>query len=221
MFRFLMAVTMTALVSACTTVNPYTGEQRISRTAVSGTGGAAAGAALGAVVGALAGDAKKGALIGAATGAVTGAGIGAYQDRQQAALRERLAETGISVTREGDIIHLNMPADITFELNRADISPGFYRTLNDVALVLRKFDRTQVGIFGHADSTGPEDYNMDLSLRRARSVASYLAGQGIAPARLHAAGFGETRPVAPDDTPAGRRLNRRVEIVIRPAEDLF
>lgn len=205
----------------CTT-NPYTGEKRASRTVTSGAGGAAAGAAAGAIVGAIVGgNAGKGAAIGAASGAAIGIGIGVYQDRQQAKLRERLANSGVSVTRDGDNIYLNMPSDITFAVNQSDINPGFYETLNSVALVLNEFDRTTVSVYGHADSTGPEDYNMQLSQRRAQSVAGYLAGQSVNPGRLQAVGFGESRPIADNGSEAGRSANRRVEIVIDPNENQF
>jgi outer membrane protein OmpA-like peptidoglycan-associated protein len=209
------------LAIGCTT-NPYTGERRASRTVTSGAGGAAAGAAAGAIVGAIVGgNAGKGAMIGALSGAAIGGGIGVYQDRQQAKLRERLANSGVSVTREGDSIYLNMPSDITFSVNHSDITPGFYETLNSVALVLNEFDRTSISVYGHADSTGPEDYNMQLSQRRALSVSNYLASQGVMPRRLQAVGFGESRPVANNATEAGRSANRRVEIVIDPVDSRF
>lgn len=210
-----------ALVAVGCTTNPYTGEQRASRTVTSGAGGAAAGAAAGAVIGAIAGNAGKGAAIGAGIGAATGVGIGVYQDRQQAKLRERLANSGVSVTRQGDNIYLNMPSDITFAVNQSDINPGFYETLNSVAIVLNEFDKTTVSVYGHADATGAEDYNLRLSQRRAQSVSGYLAGQGVSPGRLQSVGFGETRPVAPNNTEAGRSANRRVEIVIDPVESQF
>lgn len=204
----------------CTT-NPYTGEQRASRTVTSGAGGAAAGAAAGAIIGAIAGDAGKGALIGAGVGAAAGVGIGVYQDRQQAKLRERLANSGVSVTRDGDNIRLNMPSDITFGTNQSDITPGFYETLNSVALVLKEYNKTAVSVYGHADSTGPEAYNQTLSERRALSVSNYLAAQGVMPGRLRAVGFGESRPIADNNTDYGRTANRRVEIIIDPIEAQF
>ncbi len=221
MHKALILGAVAALAIGCST-NPYTGEKRASRTATSGAGGAAAGAAAGAVVGAIVGgNAGKGAAIGAASGAAIGVGIGVYQDRQQAKLRERLANSGVSVTREGDNIYLNMPSDITFAVNQSDINPGFYETLNSVSLVLKEFDKTSVSVYGHADSTGPEDYNMQLSQKRALSVSNYLAGQGVAAGRLQAVGFGESRPIADNGSESGRSANRRVEIVIDPVENQF
>ena len=220
------AIILTAIAaffigSGCST-NPYTGERRASRTVTSGAGGAAAGAAAGAVLGEVIGDkAGKGAAIGAAAGAAIGSGIGIYQDRQQAKLRERLRNSGVSVTREGNNIYLNMPSDITFASNQSSITPGFYETLNSVALVLNEFNKTTISVYGHADSTGPEDYNMQLSQSRAQSVVGYLVSQGVASSRLRAIGFGETRPLADNGTESGRAANRRVEVVIDPVESQF
>ena len=221
MRKALILGAIAAIAVGCTT-NPYTGEKRASRTVTSGAGGAAAGAAAGAVLGeVIGGKPGKGAAIGAGAGAAIGVGIGVYQDRQQAKLRERLANSGVSVTRDGDNIYLNMPSDITFPVNESDINPGFYETLNSVALVLEEFDKTTISVYGHADSTGPEDYNMQLSQRRAMSVSNYLASQGVAGGRLQAIGFGETRPIADNGTEGGRSANRRVEIVIDPVESQF
>lgn len=221
MMRKSLILGAVAIFAVSCTTNPYTGERRASRTVTSGAGGAAAGAAAGAIAGAIAGRPGKGAAIGAAIGAAAGVGIGVYQDRQQAKLRERLANSGVSVTRNGDNLILNMPSDITFAVNQSDITPGFYETLNSVSLVLVEFDKTTVTVYGHADSTGPEDYNMQLSQRRALSVANYLAAQGVVSDRLQAVGFGETRPVADNATDAGRAANRRVEVVIDPIDSAF
>lgn len=211
-----------AMVAAACTTNPYTGEQRASRTVTSGAGGAAAGAAAGAILGEVIGDrAGRGAAIGAAVGAATGVGIGVYQDRQQAKLRERLAASGVSVTRDGDNIYLNMPSDITFPVNQSDIKPGFYETLNSVAIVLNEFNQTLVSVYGHADSTGSDSYNQALSERRALSVAQYLASQGVSGERLRSVGLGESQPIASNDTEAGRAANRRVQIVIDPIDSAF
>jgi outer membrane protein OmpA-like peptidoglycan-associated protein len=211
-----------AIIAAGCSTNPYTGEKRASRAATSGAMGAAAGAAAGAAIGAATGGgAGKGAAIGAGVGALAGVGIGVYQDRQQAKLRERLQASGVSVTRDGDNIILNMPSDITFDVNQSDIKPAFYETLNSVAIVLKEFDKTSVSVYGHADATGTDSYNQGLSERRASSVSSYLASQGVRGQRLHAVGFGESKPIASNATASGRAQNRRVEIVIDPIESQF
>lgn len=220
MRKALILGAVAALAVGCTT-NPYTGEKRAGRVVTSGAGGAAAGAAAGAIGGAIAGRPGKGAAIGAAAGAAIGAGIGVYQDQQQAKLRERLLSAGVQVQRDGDNIYLIMPSDITFAVNQSDIKPGFYETLNAVAEVFDEFDKTTITVAGHADSTGPEEYNMKLSRQRALSVSNYLAAQGVAPARLNAVGFGETRPIADNGTESGRTANRRVEITIDPIDSQF
>lgn len=214
--RTLAIVGVTSL-AACTT-NPYTGEQQVSNTAI----GAGAGAALGGLAGAIIGnnvgdgDARRGALIGAGIGALAGGGAGLYMDRQEAQLRQQLQNTGVSVSRVGDQIILNMPSNITFDVNQSAIKPQFYSVLNSVSLVLREYNQTLVDVFGFTDSDGPDDYNLRLSQQRAESVAAYLSSQGVDPRRFLITGFGETRPVAPNDTAANKALNRRVEIRLSP-----
>ncbi len=216
MKRIIPAILAAGLLAACTT-DPYTGEEKPSNTLLGGLGGAAAGAAAGAIGGAIAGDAGKGAAIGAAVGGIAGLGIGAYMDHQEAELRKRLAGTGVRIVREGDDIRLVMPNDITFDVDRAEIRPQFYRTLNAVATVLNGFPETTVMVTGHTDSTGSAEHNQRLSERRAMAVVRYLVAQGVAPQRLEARGLGEMAPIASNATPTGRARNRRVEIRIRPS----
>ncbi len=211
--QIILAVLAAAYLSACTTTNPYTGEQQVSKTA----GGAALGALAGAGVGLLAGgDDRKNALIGAGIGALAGGGIGAFMDSQEADLRAQLQGTGVSVTRVGDQIVLNMPSNITFATDQDQVNAGFYSTLNSVALVLNKYKQSLVDVYGHTDSTGEDRYNLDLSQRRAQSVATYLSTQGVDSRRFYVQGAGETRPVASNKNEAGRSQNRRVEIQISP-----
>ncbi|MBC7314262.1 MAG: OmpA family protein [Rhizobium sp.] len=203
-------------LTACTTTDPYTGEQKTSNLA----GGAVLGAALGAVGGAVIGgggrDSRNGALIGAGIGALAGGAIGNYMDNQEAELRAQLQGTGISVTRMGDRIILNMPSNITFATDQDQVIPQFYPTLNSVAIVLRKFEKTLIDVNGHTDSTGSVAHNEALSERRAMSVASYLNSQGVDPRRVSALGFGPSQPIASNATADGRAQNRRVEIQISP-----
>ena len=205
-----------AYLSACTTTDPYTGEQKVSNTA----GGAALGAGVGAVAGLLVGNnpvqRRNAALIGAGIGALAGGAIGNYMDSQEAELRAQLQGTGVSVTRVGDRIVLNMPSNVTFATDRDQVIPPFYPTLDSVAIVLRKFDKTLIDVDGHTDSVGNAGYNMDLSDRRANSVANYLASRGVDPRRMSAMGYGLERPIASNATEAGRAQNRRVEIAISP-----
>jgi outer membrane protein OmpA-like peptidoglycan-associated protein len=202
----------TAWLAACTT-DPFTGEQQISKTAA----GAAIGAATGAAIGALAGRKRaKAALIGAGVGALAGGAVGAYMDVQEAKLRERLRGTGVSVTRVGDDLILNMPGNVTFASDSAEIRSSFFPVLNSVSLVLDEYDKTIVEVLGHTDSTGSDSYNQSLSERRAGSVGAYLVAQGIDSRRVLSQGYGETHPVASNDTPDGRQQNRRVEIRLVP-----
>lgn len=213
--RILLPVALFGLVIGCTT-NPYTGEREASNTAK----GAGIGAAIGAVAGVLTGkdadERRKRALIGAGVGGLAGAGVGAYMDRQEAKLREELQGTGVSVTRIGDDIILNMPGNITFDVNQAAINAQFYAVLNSVSKVAKEFDKTLIDIAGHTDSTGTVAYNMDLSQRRANSVAQYLQSQGVVATRVYAQGYGPNYPIADNGTAEGRAQNRRVEIALKP-----
>lgn len=210
-----LAVLFVFTLQACTT-NPYTGEEQASNTAK----GAAIGAAAGAVVGVLTGDdadeRRKNAMIGAGVGALGGAAVGAYMDAQEAKLREQLRGTGVSVTRLGDDIVLNMPGNVTFDVNQSDVKSNFYPVLNSVGLVLKEYNKTLIDVNGHTDSTGSVEYNMGLSNRRARSVADYLATRNVAAERIFTQGFGPHYPVADNATAEGRQLNRRVELILKP-----
>jgi outer membrane protein OmpA-like peptidoglycan-associated protein len=205
-----------AYLSACTTTDPYTGEQKVSNTA----GGAALGAGVGAVAGLLVGNnpvqRRNAALIGAGIGALAGGAIGNYMDTQESELRAQLEGTGVSVTRMGDRIILNMPSNVTFATDQDRVIPPFYPTLDSVAVVLRKFDKTLIDVDGHTDSVGNAGYNQDLSERRANSVANYLAERGVDPRRMSAMGYGLERPIASNASEIGRAQNRRVEIAISP-----
>lgn len=217
MSKLVAVATMAVLVlGACKTFDPYTGEEKYNST----TKGAAIGAAAGAVVGAISGDdareRRKRALIGAGIGALAGGAVGAYMDKQEDELRKQMQGTGVSVTRQGDHITLNMPSNITFSTGSADLSTSFLKVLDGVALVLKKYDKTIVEVDGHTDSVGKPDYNQKLSERRAGAVAQYLIGKGIKQERTITVGAGETHPVAGNDTEAGRALNRRVELTLLP-----
>lgn len=206
-----IAVACSLALAACQTTNPYTGEKQISKTGI----GAGVGAAGGAVIGAIAGG-RKGALIGAGIGALAGGAVGYYMDQQEAELREKLQGTGVSVTRSGDDIILNMPGNVTFATNSADISANFYDVLDSVAIVLNEYEKTYVDVIGHTDSTGSEDYNRRLSERRAGSVARYLESREVVRQRLLVVAKGESTPIASNETESGRALNRRVEIKLSP-----
>ncbi|MFD2238244.1 OmpA family protein [Aureimonas populi] len=208
-----------AILAGCTTSNPYTGEQQISR-AAAGTGiGAGVGALGGYLVGEVAGvDRGRAALLGAGIGALSGGGIGVYMDRQEADLRAQLQGTGVSVTRVGDRIVLNMPSNITFATDQDQVRSEFYPTLTSVAIVLNKYDQSIVDVVGHTDNVGSAQYNFGLSQRRASSVAGFLQNQGVNGRRLNVQGQGLSQPVASNATEQGRAQNRRVEISISPLQ---
>jgi outer membrane protein OmpA-like peptidoglycan-associated protein len=205
-----------ALAAGCQTIDPYTGEQKTS----SATKGAAIGAGAGAVLGILTGDdareRRKRALIGAGVGALAGGAVGSYMDRQEAELREQLQGSGVSVTRVGDDIMLNMPGNITFQTNSSDLNPQFFNVLDSVSLVLKEYDKTVIEVVGHTDSTGSAEYNQSLSERRAGTVASYLQNRQIDAQRILAYGRGLTQPIADNATAEGRAMNRRVELRLSP-----
>lgn len=207
---------MAAFVAGCT-ANPYTGKQELSKTAIGSVVGAAVGAGAGAIIGGTtSAKTRTAALIGAGVGALTGAGIGAYMDNQEAKLRRRLRDSGVSVTRRGNDIILNMPGNVTFDTARSDIKPQFYQVLDSVAIVLNEFNRSIVDVDGHTDNVGSDRSNLELSRHRARAVAEYLASRKVDPRRISMRGFGEARPLVTNATPQGRRQNRRVEITIAP-----
>jgi outer membrane protein OmpA-like peptidoglycan-associated protein len=210
-----VAAALTGL-AGCETLDPYTQESKTS----SATKGAVIGAVAGAVVGLASGDdaveRRQRALIGAGVGALAGGAIGNYMDRQEAELRAELQGTGVSVTRIGDNITLNMPGNVTFATDSSDLSPAFFDVLTSVGKVLDEFDQTVVEVAGHTDSTGSDAYNQSLSERRASSVAAYLQSQGLDSQRLITIGLGESMPVADNSTQAGRQANRRVEITLVP-----
>ena len=214
----LSLLSTSAFLQSCTTFDPYTGEQKTTKTAV----GAGIGAIVGAVVAYLdnkGDDSRKRnqrILAAAAGGAAIGGGIGYYMDKQEAKLRQQLRGTGVSVERVGDNINLIMPGNITFATNSADINSSFYPVLDSVALVLTEFDKTVVVVAGHTDSDGSDALNETLSRNRASSVSNYLISQKILPARFEIIGFGERQPIASNTTAEGKQLNRRVEITLLP-----
>ena len=205
------------LLTGCAT---YTGQTQDPNDPNRTRTGALIGAGIGAVAGLLTGDdaveRRQRALVGAGVGAIAGGGIGAYQDRQEAALRRELAGTGVDVVRQGDNITLNMPGNITFAFDSSNLQSQFYPILNNVADTLNEYNQTVIEVAGHTDSVGDSSYNQTLSVQRAQSVATYLSGRGVMQQRMIVTGAGETRPIASNDTEAGRAQNRRVEITIVP-----
>jgi outer membrane protein OmpA-like peptidoglycan-associated protein len=208
----LLALSGSVLLTGC--VDPNTSGDPNARTKN--------GAMIGGLVGALGGaaisddDKLKGALIGGALGAGAGALIGKDLDRQAAELRGSLSNPNITVTNYGDYLVVNMPQDVLFATDSATLRPDLQRDVQAVANSLVKYPNSAIQVIGHTDSTGSEAYNMDLSQRRASSVANILSYSGVPSSRIQTIGKGKTQPIASNATEAGRAQNRRVEIIIRP-----
>ena len=213
----LLGATLAAFTAGCAS---YTGQTNDPNDPNRTKRGALIGAGIGAVAGLLSGgdavERRQRAMVGAGIGALAGGGIGAYQDRQEAELRRETAGTGIDVSRDGDVIKLNLPDGVTFDFAKYDLKPQFYPALNTVAATLKEYNQTIVEVSGHTDSIGSDAANQTLSERRANAVAGYLMGQGVQRERLEIVGMGERYPVASNDTDSGRALNRRVEIRLLP-----
>jgi len=183
--------------------------------------GAGGGAVVGAILGQAIGHNTQSTLIGAAIGAAVGGGggygVGAMMDKQEKDMREVLAKSeATAVTREGNLLSVTFKGDVTFDTNSAELRPGLYNEINRVAGVLNQYPDTLIRVEGHTDSKGSDEYNMDLSKRRANNVKTLLIMRGVAENRIEVAGYGKTMPVATNDTEAGRQKNRRVEIRIAP-----
>lgn len=204
------------LASACTTLDPYTREEQTARAQRNAVIGAVSGAVAGLVTGDSSMERKKRALVGAGLGAIAGAAVGGYMDRQEAKLRAELERTGVSVTRIGDNITLNMPGNVTFATNSAGLNAEFFEVLNSVSLVVNEFDQTVIEVAGHTDSTGSEAYNQSLSEQRAGAVASYLQTRSVRGDRIIALGMGESLPIQTNESVSGRQANRRVELTLVP-----
>ena len=193
---------------------------RTQKGAAMGTGiGAAVGAGLGQAIGRDTESTLIGAAAGALAGGLTGGAIGNYMDKQEAAMRQAVANVeGASVQRDQNVLAVTFKSDILFPLNSAVLQPGAQDEIARVAQVLTQYPATTITIAGHTDSSGSEIYNQELSERRAAAVRNALAARGVAPARMTTVGFGESKPVADNSTEAGRSLNRRVEITIVPQQ---
>ncbi|MEO5629352.1 MAG: OmpA family protein [Thermomonas sp.] len=214
-----LAASLTVFTSGCAT---YTGQTNDPNDPNRTQRGALIGAAIGAAAGLLSGgdavERRQRAMVGVGVGALAGGAVGAYQDRQEAELRRQTAGTGIDVSRDGDVIKLNLPDGVTFDFAKYDLKPQFYPALNTIASTLNQYNQTIVEISGHTDSVGSDAANQTLSERRANSVASYLIGRSVMRERFEIVGMGERYPIASNDNDSGRALNRRVEIRLLPLQ---
>ena len=182
------------------------------------------GAAVGAIAGAVLGhqlDGSSGKWVGAAVGALAGGAVGNYMDRQQTDFEQSLASersaNQLEIERlKDDTLKLTVDSEVSFDFNRAEVKPAFSGSLDKLADVLIKYNRTVVHVVGHTDSVGSDSYNQQLSERRAQSVGDYLVSRGVPRDRMRTEGRGEREPRATNATEAGRQLNRRVEIFVKP-----
>jgi outer membrane protein OmpA-like peptidoglycan-associated protein len=202
-------LTICIILGSCKSMNKAT------QGAIVGTAG---GAAAGAAVGKMAGNTAVGAIIGAAVGGAAGYGIGRYMDKQAAELKKDLE--GAEVERVGEGIKITFHKGIEFATNSDDLSAATKTNLDDLAKVLNKYDDTKILIEGHTDSTGPHDYNMTLSEKRARSVSGYLKSLNVKDDRISNVGYGPDQPIGDNTTDVGRQQNRRVEVAIFANEKL-
>lgn len=204
---YLLCVSLIWLVTGCAM---QTNQQK-------GTGtGAAVGAGVGAILGQAIGGNTKSTLVGAGIGAVLGgiAGnqIGAYMDRQEAALRQAMADSeAASIKREQDVLTATFKSGVMFDYDSAVLKPGGQAEIARVATVLNNYPQTTLRVEGHTDTKGSEDYNQKLSEKRAESVKNALVQQGVDGRRISTIGYGESQPISSDDA-----VNRRVNIVITP-----
>jgi outer membrane protein OmpA-like peptidoglycan-associated protein len=176
--------------------------------------GAGVGAALGQVIGRDTKGTLIGAGIGAALGGLAGNQIGAYMDRQENSLRSAVsASDAASIQRSQDVLTATFDSNTFFDFDSANLKAGAYTELDRVARVLREYPQTRIRVEGHTDSKGAEDYNMQLSQRRAQAVTNALIQRGVDPVRMESIGFGETQPISSSDA-----ANRRVNIVITPIQ---
>jgi outer membrane protein OmpA-like peptidoglycan-associated protein len=174
--------------------------------------GAGAGGVAGGLIGHAAGSTVVGVLLGAAIGGAAGAYIGNYMDKQAAEIERDIA--GARVERVGEGIKITFSSGIMFDIDRAVLKDQYRGELSELAAILNKYDDTNILLEGHTDSTGTEEYNLDLSKKRSQSVANYLATQNVNPARFTIMGYGESQPIASNESSEGRFQNRRVEVAI-------
>lgn len=185
--------------------------------------GAIIGAAGGALIGAIAYDRNrtKGALVGAVGGALAGGAVGRYMDDQKRDLEKNLApeiKAGVARVEKmpNDMVRVTMTNQTAFETNSTEIKPAFHSTMDKLADVVVRYNKTSLTVVGHTDNVGTDAYNQKLSEQRALSVARYLESKRVHSMRLATSGKGETQPVAPNTTESGRQANRRVEIYVEP-----
>ena len=199
------AVASGLALSGCTT-DPNTGQQRLNKAALGGLVGAAGGATISKATG----------------GAALGAGVGYYMERQARQLEQQMAGTGVTVNQDPTTgnIDLVMPGSITFSFDSATLNSSFKPTLDKLASTMNQYNQNTITIAGHTDSQGSASYNMGLSRDRAYSVANYLTARGVASNRINVVAYGESRPIATNNTESRRQQNRRVELTVNAPQSV-
>ncbi len=180
--------------------------------------GAGAGAVVGGAIGSGSDNTALGAILGAVIGGAAGGVIGNYMDKQAEEMEQDLE--GARIERVGEGIKVTFDSGILFDVDKADLRPVAKENLVNLAGILNKYDDTNILLEGHTDSDGSEEHNMELSERRARSVASFLVQHSVASPRLTIMWYGESQPVADNSTAEGKQQNRRVEVAIMANDDL-
>jgi outer membrane protein OmpA-like peptidoglycan-associated protein len=212
MKRTLVLVLIAGLVIASFSCSGWSRKQK------GAAAGAAAGGVIGGIIGKKTGNTAVGAILGAAIGGAAGAYIGDYMDKQAAEIEQDIE--GATVERVGEGIKITFDSGILFDVDKASLKGKSRTELGELALILNKYEDTNILLEGHTDATGSEEYNLDLSRKRAQSVANHLATEGVNPTRFTIMGYGESQPIAENETDYGRALNRRVEIAIFANDDL-
>ena len=215
LYRVLAAPVIAVLLASLAACATNTGTVLDDKRAQGAILGTLAGAATGAAI-----DHNKrgrGALIGAAVGGLAGAGIGHYLEKQKQEI-DQIPDA--NVQQQGETLMVAFPGDVLFDTGSSSLAPGAFSRLDQLAATLGRYPDTDVIIKGHTDGAGTETANQTLSEQRADAVRRYLIGKGVSPARMTSVGFGESMPLATNSTPEGRQQNRRVEIELRPNQQM-
>lgn len=202
-FIYVLVVVLAVAVAGCSSM---------SRTQKGAVTGATVGGVIGGVIGNQSGNTAAGAIIGAAVGGAAGAWIGNYMDKQAAEMERDLE--GAKIERIGEGIKITFDSGLLFDVDKAALKPASKENLANLAVILNKYEDTDILLEGHTDATGSDEHNLTLSEQRAKSVSNYIAGLGVKPTRFTIMGYGETQPIADNETTAGRAQNRRVEVAI-------
>ncbi|MBO9635447.1 MAG: OmpA family protein [Chitinophagaceae bacterium] len=213
----LLKNTLTGLMAASVLLASCSSMNNTQKGAAIGTGG---GAAVGAVIGKAAGNTALGAIIGAAVGGVTGTVIGKKMDKQAQEIKNEVPGATVERVGEGIVVEFADKNAVLFGFDKSDLTPSTENSLNKLVDILKQYPDTYIEVQGHTDSKGTAEYNMNLSQKRATSVANYLIKKGVSSSRITTKGFGFTAPVATNDTDEGRAQNRRVNFLITANEKM-